>query len=154
MSQRLTINNVVTFLRDSIPDPLSRTQEYIWVGYPRSPVISFPLISVTPVGGDRTPMSMGNTGNRFTINYQVDIFTNTGANATIAGSEKLAQVELINYLIDLVSNVFRDDNCTFRDTYNCIDVWITPIRILPYDEELDIYRGVSTLVVQVNDPKS
>lgn len=154
MSQRGILWGVVTFLRDNVVDPVNRETPYIYVGYPRSSIVAYPIVAVIPTGGDRGPMSMGDTGNRFTLTYQVDIYTDTDTVATISGPEYLVQNELVAYVADLIKNAFRDENCVFRDTYDTLDVWTTPLRILPYTEELDWYRGIFNLTVQSNDPKS
>lgn len=150
---RALISNIVSYLRGkALVQGLTRTQPLYYVAYPRSDPVEFPIIAFTPTGGGRTHMSIGNTGNRYTNTYQVDIYTDTDAVSSFAGNN-YSQHELVAYLYDMINLALRDYRCEIIDSYSIIDIWINPIRLLPYNEDLDFYRGVCTMTIQVNDPR-
>jgi hypothetical protein len=144
---------IVEFLRTKIADPLHRTVDFIWVGFPKNPDVSYPRISVTPVGGSRTSMSIGNNGDRYGFTLQIDIFTDTEAQYVRDG-HTYTQLDLCTDLYTQLKNAVRDNKCSIIGDNGTIDLWITPYRMLPYDETLDLYRLVFTLYIQQNDPKT
>lgn len=151
--QRSIISNIVLYVRGlNLVQGLTRTQPLYYVGHPRSDPVEFPVVAITPTGGGRTHMSIGNTGNRYTLTYQVDINTDTDALSSFE-SNNFAQNELIMYIYDMFNIVIRDYRNAMIHTYNFIDIWMSSLRLLPYNEDLDLYRGVFALTVQVNDPR-
>lgn len=151
--QRSIISDIVLYVRGlSLVQGLTRTQPLYYVGYPRSDPVEFPVVAITPTGGGRTHMSIGNTGNRYTLTYQVDINTDTDALSSFEGNN-FAQNELIMYIYDMFNIVIRDYRNAMIHTYEFIDLWMSPLRLLPYNEDLDLYRGVFALTVQINDPR-
>jgi len=152
VNQREAIVDIITHLRTlGLVQGLTRTQPLYYVGYPRSDPLEFPIVAISPVGGARTAMSMGGTGNRYLLRYQIDIYTDTDAISSFETNNFL-QNELVMYIGDMINAAFRDFSCTFRTASESIDVYLTPVRLLPYSEEVDLYRGVMTLTVETNDP--
>jgi len=153
---RTNISGLVTYLRSNCtPVGINKTQELFYVGYPRYDPVEFPLVAITQGGGSGDRMSMGDQGNRYTEIYQVDIYTDSDAEADIGGGVYYTQNELVNYIGAEINSTIRDERCTITDTLNWIDIWISaPPRIMPYNEDLDLYRGIMRLTIQYNDPKT
>ena len=156
MSFRSIPHDIVAYLRQhGTPTGLTKSESLYYIGYPRSPSVEFPIVAITPGGGSGERMAMGDPGNRFSETYQIDIYTDSDAVADIGGGTRYAQNELITYLSSELSKTIRDDRCTIMDTVGLIDIWIssTP-RIMPYIEDMDLYRGIMRLTIQYNDPRS
>lgn len=145
--------NVVQFIRGKVADPKSRSIPWIRIQYPRSTTATYPLVSVNVTGGSRRSMSMGGTGDVYNDAYQIEIEMDADTNFTVA-THTYAQYDAVMYIGDLIKNAIRDNRCLFTSTYSALDIWITPVRLFPYQEETDIYRGFMSLTVQFNDPKT
>jgi hypothetical protein len=144
---------IVEFLRSKVSDPMQRIAPFIWVGYPRSIDITYPLVAVTPTGGTSSPMSIGITGDRYLNTYQIDIYVDTDTNTTIGG-RIYAQYELCTYIATLIKDALKNNKCEFLNTGTNVDARLTAPRLVPYDEVLDQYRMIMVFTVQLNDPVS
>lgn len=146
-------SNIVAFLQSQIADPTGQSRRWITYAYPQGGDVTYPKVSVFGSGGSRRPMAMSDQGDFYTQSFQIDIETDTDTNFTVS-SHTYAQLDAVTYIADLIKNAIRDNKCTFNSTYNTHDLWLTPLRIIPYQEPNDTYRGIMTLNVQINDPKT
>jgi len=132
------LENFVTYLRAKVGDPMARGTDWIYLGYPRKEVLSYPLISVLSAGGTSTERAIGDQGRRFYLSLVLEIVTDSRTVATV-DTEKMSQFELLMEVVDRVIKALSD-RTTLQSTYSIKDVESSPPRVFPYDSEIDQYR--------------
>jgi hypothetical protein len=152
-SEETLERNIVTFLRATVSDPMSRSTDWVYVKFPREEVDS-PFMCVFDRGVPSSrEKGIGNEARLYWKQMDIMIYTNRDTVATINANKK-AQGSLIAYLIDQVKNAFRDNLDTLRVTYSITDRIVTNWQSLPFDSNIGQYSGRVSVNLLLEDTVS
>lgn len=144
-----TTNRVlVDGLRELIPDPLNRGEQWIWYGFPQKRV-RYPGMAVFLNSSAAFVREIGSWEHRHTLYYEVQIVTDSNASFTI-GSTFYKGYKVVTYLMDRVIEAIETRLDWFRQR-GINDIKLSRVGLVNYDPELDLYSGSVFLDVSIKE---
>ena len=144
---------LVETLRNNVPNPHG-SGNWIYIGYPRMDV-TFPRISVTNIGGDLSPISIGEkvelTSGTFgllsRLDYDIDVWVKVNDRATF-NSTTYVGTKLRDYLADKVIQALENKKEEIKNSHEeIVDIEIRGITSQPLDEANMLHRKTISISV-------
>jgi len=146
--RQLLINNVKDPRTDSVPS----SRKWIQPDYPRIDA-TYPRISILHSGTDRREAGIGENKAVYEITLDIDVWVRIGESFTITEDSTQRDIsgnELREWLSDQIITTIEKNRSSFCSSYNCLDLYITGIRSLPFDPETRLLRKtISLLIIKV-----
>jgi len=153
MGLEAVTSNLITFMRNKLTDPTGQGRTWIFPTMPKV-TASFPEITLVNYGSKSKEIGIGNTGQRFTYMFEIEVWVKRDNQVTISTGVSpnvvntiYAGRRLLEYISDNVTNAFLDNKDTLLNSYNFIDVIVDGHFNLPYDDEIDCFRKSMQLKV-------
>ncbi|RLJ10172.1 MAG: hypothetical protein DRP15_00940 [Candidatus Aenigmatarchaeota archaeon] len=157
----VTVNKIlVDLLRNNLPN-LHGGKPYVYVDYPRVDA-TFPRASVTHVGGNLTPIAVGEVvtstdGHTFallsTLDFDIDVWVKMDNRATIDGTTYVG-TKLRDELADRIIQILIENKKTLKEDYGILDVEVLGVYSHPLDEDLMLHRKTITIRITSERVKS
>jgi len=146
MSLEAVTTDLITFMRNYISDPTGENRTWIFPTMPKV-TANFPEITLTNVGSKCAEIGLGNSGQRYTYLFEVDVWVKRDNQVDIIKMVNGVPVttvyagrRLLEYISDAVTNAFLDNKNVLLDSYKFIDAELYNHFSLPYEEEIDCFR--------------
>jgi len=126
------------FLREKVPDPISRGKNWIYPSYPREDA-TMPRVSIVVIGTSTDEFGLGFKGQRVTSRVEVSVWIDSRREGVVDG-KKYRGSGLREALGDKIINVLLEGRPELLQKYDIKDVRLATTSVYAYDPARDIYR--------------